>query len=60
MERLHAQGTVVRRLLRAERSVDELCSAEFSLGRRPEGDEFEPSARRARPQAAPTSYRTRN
>lgn len=36
IERLHAQREVVRRLLRAaERSVDELCSAEFSLGRRP-------------------------
>ena len=40
IERLHAQREVVRRLLRAaERSVDELCSAEFSLGRRPGAEE---------------------
>ncbi len=39
VERMHAQREVVSRLLRAaERSVDELCSAEFSLGRRPSAD----------------------
>lgn len=43
IERMHAQREVVRRLLRAaERSVDELCSAEFSLGRRPTADEGTP------------------
>lgn len=48
MDRLHAQREVVRRLLRAaERSVDELCSAEFSLTGRPAPD-ADPGTRRAR------------
>ncbi|MGQ0466320.1 MAG: LuxR C-terminal-related transcriptional regulator [Sporichthyaceae bacterium] len=52
MDRLHAQREVVRRLLRAaERSVDELCSAEFSLTGRPAPD-AEPPAHRTRPTRA--------
>ncbi|MGQ0844983.1 MAG: LuxR C-terminal-related transcriptional regulator [Sporichthyaceae bacterium] len=50
MARLHAQREVVRRLLRAaERSVEDLCTAEFSLAIRPAATlEAEPGTRRAR------------